>query len=86
MPASVPAKQQTHLSQSSEITTAASVRSVRLPTETPDLSRVKRFNTLAAKEQRRGDKLKWHNRAMAEMWRVMGWGEYPGDTQQGRLV
>jgi hypothetical protein len=55
--------------------------------QAPDLSKVRRYHTLAAKEHRRADKLKWRARALSEMWRVMGWGTYPGDAeQQERLL
>lgn len=52
----------------------------------PDLSKARYYRTLAAKEHRRSDKLKFHDRAMAEMFRALGWGEYPRHNPQGRLV
>lgn len=69
---------------------AAINRSTGRPILTPEqrrieLGKVRRYNTLAAREQRRADKLKWHARAMEELWRALGWGEYP-DRQQGRLI
>lgn len=50
-----------------------------------DLSKVRRYNTLAARESRRPDKLKFHQRAMENLWVAMGWGEYPS-RQQERLL
>ena len=55
------------------------------PEQRQSLAKTRRYNTLAAREQRRPDKLKWHERAMEELWRAMGWGERPS-RQQGRLI
>lgn len=55
------------------------------PEQRQAMAKARRYNTLAAREQRRPDKLKWHGRAMEQLWQAMGWGEYP-DRQQGRLV
>lgn len=50
-----------------------------------DLSKAKRYFTLAGKERRRTDRLKWHDKAMAELRSALGWPQ-KNDNPQGRLV
>lgn len=86
---------QPHDRQDGDFARAVSVQSVRQRTCAKEISdaearrlalaKTRRYHTLAAREQRRPDKLKWHQRAMESLWAAMGWGDYP-DRQQGRLV
>lgn len=50
-----------------------------------DLSKARYYHTLTAREQRRADKLKFHDKAMAAMFSALGWPRRADDAQ-GRLV
>lgn len=50
-------------------------------TQKPDLSKARYYFTLAAKERRRADHMKFHDKGMDAMFAALGWPRQPGPQE-----